>query len=226
MAVNRRSIALFARVGAFALLLGAVWWGREALGLDLDPEALRSVDAAWTPRWITAYLMFWIVAQSVLLPTLAGGVLFGWAGGSAMALLGASVAATVQLLVFRTFLRAPAEAWFGPRLRPLASAVEDRGLGLLFVWRLLWLPVSWITVAAAVTRIPLWQHVVAVVAMVPGIVAFTAMADSLVVDGLTGVPLWRWGLLLGVFAASVAAWAVAQRAYPALKLSRPRPVDP
>jgi uncharacterized membrane protein YdjX (TVP38/TMEM64 family) len=205
---------------AFSVLLALVWWAKESLGLDLDPEQLRAVDAAWSPRWIGAFLVFWILGNSVLWPTLAGGVLFGWGGGVLMNLLGASIAAVVQLLVIRVFLRAPAEAWFGQRLRVLAAAVEHRGAALLVIWRLLWLPVSWITVAAALTRIPVWQHVAAVLAMVPGLVAITGMADAMVVEGPTGVPLWRWGLLVGVFAVSLAAWGWAQRHYPALSVLR------
>lgn len=216
----RRSLPHVLRLALFATLLAAVWWGSEALELELDPAELRAVDAAWSPRWIGAYLLFWVVANSVLWPTLAGGVLFGWAGGTVMGLLGASVAAVVQLAVFRTFLRTPAEAWGGDRLRVLSEAVEDRGLALLVVWRMLWLPVSWITVAAAVTRIPVWQHVVAVVAMVPGLFAISGMADSLVLQGPTGIPGWRWLVLAAVFGTSVVLWVAAQRRWPVLAVHR------
>ena len=139
----------------FAALLGGVWWAKEAMGLELDPQELRSVDTAWSPRWIGAYLLFWVVGMSVLWPTLAGGILFGWAGGTVLGLIGAALAAAIQLLVIRTFLRTPAEAWLGKRLVPLQAALEDRGLGLMVVWRMLWLPVSALTVAAALTRVPL-----------------------------------------------------------------------
>ena len=190
------------------------------MGLDLDPAELRTVDAAWSPRWIGAYLVFWMVANSVLWPTLAGGVLFGWAGGTALGLVGAALGATVQLLVIRTFLRAPAEAWLGKRLVPLQGALEERGLALMIVWRLLWLPVSWLTVAAALTRIPLWQHVVAVLAMTPGMVGMTLMADSLVVHGPMGIPWQRWAVLIGIFGSSFAFWAWAQQRWPALRVAR------
>jgi len=207
-----------ARLAAFAALLVGLWWARDAFDLQLDAQTLRAVDRAWTPRWIGAYLLFWVVANSILWPTLAGGVLFGVAGGTGMGLVGAALAAAVQLVVIRTFLQAPAEAWLGERLVPLQTALHTQGLGVMVVWRLLWLPVSWLTVAAAVSRVPLWQHVGTVVAMAPGMFGLCLMADSLVLYGPAGIPATRWAMLAAIVVASLAVWAIAQRRFPALAI--------
>lgn len=221
----RRSLPHVLRLAAFGLLCLGLWWGQQRLGWELDPQSLREVEAAWSPSWIGAYLLFWIVGNTVLWPTLAGGVLYGWIGGTLLGLLGAALAAAAQLVVIRTFLRAPAEAWLGARLVPLQRLLQDRGLALLVLWRLLWLPVSWITVAAALSHVPLWQHVVAVIAMAPGMVALTLMADGLVLHGPMGLPPERWAVLIGTFAVSLGVWWLAQRTWPALRLEprSPRP---
>ncbi|MBX2799290.1 MAG: VTT domain-containing protein [Myxococcales bacterium] len=209
------------RVCLFVLLCGALWYAQGSLGVDLDPVALREVETAWSLPWLATYFLFWIVANSILWPTLVGGVLYGWSAGTAMAVVGALVAAAIQLTVVRSFLRAPAEAWFGERLKPIQQALESQGPAILVVWRVLWLPLPLLTVATALTRIPLWQYVISVLAMVPGMIALTLMADGLVMHGPWEMPLERWGIFAATFGLSMALWLLAQHRWPVLRLRRP-----
>ncbi len=209
----------------FIAAVAGMYWLQDRLGLAerLDPETLRSVDRAWSPQWVGGYLLLWIVAGSLVMPTLAGGILFGWAGGTALGLTGALLASAVQLMVVRVLLRDPAEALFGDRIKPVQAMLEDRGPALLVAWRLLWMPHMVITVATALTRIPLWQHVAAVLAMLPGMLAVNLLSDSLLIYGVAGVPAERWAALAAVVVTSLAVWTWAQRRWPALALVRSSP---
>ena len=215
----RQHLPHVARLLAFVGLCGALWYAHRVYGFELDPTALQDLDEAWTWPWVTAYLALWIVGNTILWPTLLGGLLYGWVGGAALSVVGATLGAIVQFLAVRTFLREPAEAWLGPRLAPLQDALERRSLGVLLMWRLLWLPVSVLTVAAALTRIPLAHHVGTIVAYVPGILALTYMADGLVQHGLWGLPAERWAVLLAALGLGVLGWWAAQHRWPALRLA-------
>ncbi|MEO0599797.1 MAG: hypothetical protein AAF211_00075 [Myxococcota bacterium] len=208
------------RVVAFVVLCSGLAWATGGLKVDLDPSALRPADPAERPGLVAAYLVFWIVSNSVLWPTLAGGVLFGAAHGALLSIVAAALAAALQLLVIRSFLREPAEAWFGERIQPVRAALEARSLGVILVWRLLWMPVPLLTVGTALTRIPAWQHVAGVVAMVPGIVALSYTADGLLEHGLWALPADRLALLTGAFGGSLLVYAAAQHRWPALRVSR------
>lgn len=214
------------RVFAFAVLAAAALFVPRALGMELDVATIQPLENGWSWQWVTAYFVFWVVGNSVLWPALAGGVLFGFPGGAFMGVIGAVLAAVVQFLVVRWFLREPAQAWFGDKLTPVLSAMEDRSLAVLIIWRLLWLPISMVTVAAAVSRTPLWQHVVAITASLPGMIAVTWAADGLMEHGLWALPLDRWVVLVVAFGGGAALYWLAQRRWPALALQRRTTVVP
>ncbi len=221
LVMPKRWMLNVARLVGFGVLCLALYSGQETLAEVFDPDVLRSTDRAWSPGWIGGYLLFWCVANSVLWPTLAGGVLFGWVGGMAMTLVGATLAATVQLLLYRSLLRAPVQDWFGHRIAPVQDALERDGFAYLVIWRLLWLPIWMITMAAALTKFPLWKHLASIPVMIPMMLVITWMADGLVVHGLAQLPLERWLALGGAFGISVGAWAIARQRWPALQVGTP-----
>lgn len=215
-----RRLPLIARVLAFLLVVAAAVLGPPAMGVQIDVNTLQPLENGWSWEWVTAYFVFWIVGNSILWPTLAGGILFGFPGGLFMGIIGAVLGAVTQFLTVRWFLQEPAQAWFGERLAPLQEAMEVRSLGVLVVWRLLWLPISMATAAAALSRTPLWQYLVAIVASLPGMFAITWAADGLITHGLWALPPDRWIVLVVAFGGGAAAWYVAQRRWPVLALSR------
>ena len=206
------------RVASFATLCALVWYGQQYWGWSLDPSQLQPLES-WSWGWLAAYFGFWIVANSIMWPALAGGILFGFTGGTALGVVGAVGSAVIQLVAYRTLLREPAQAWFGARIAPVQEALEQRSFGVLIVWRLLWLPLSLVTVATALSRIPVWHHAVATVASVPAIIAFCWLADGIVAYGLWGLPLGRLLPAIAVLAGGALVWWLAQQRWPVLGLS-------
>lgn len=215
-----RNLPNLARVIGFGAVVAGAVLGPPALGVELDVGALGPLENGWSWQWITAYFVFWVVGNSILWPTLAGGILFGFPGGAIMGVIGAVSAGSIQFLVVRWFLREPARDWFGDRLTPVLEAMEERSIGVLVVWRLLWLPISLATVAAALSRTPLWHYLAAISASLPGMLAITWAADGLMEHGLWALPVDRWIVLVLAFGGGAVVWYVAQRRWPALQLRR------
>lgn len=208
------------RVFGFLAVVAAAVLGPPAMGMEFDVAALQPLEQGWSWQWVTAYFVFWIVGNSILWPTLAGGILFGFPGGAIMAVIGAVGGGTIQFLAVRWFLREPARDWFGDRLTPMLEAMEERSLGALIVWRLLWLPISIATVAAALSRAPMWHYLAAITASLPGMLAITWAADGLMEHGLWALPMDRWVVLVVAFGGAAGLWWVAQKRWPSLQLRR------
>jgi len=132
--MSRRRIAT-ALFGA-ALVIGAVWIARTALGLELDPESIRSSVSrmgVWAP---IAFVVLVALRIPLGLPSqivlIGGGLAFGTLSGSLYGALGLTVCAVVIFLLARSTGREALERRFPERLRGLFD-IAASPLGGLFV---------------------------------------------------------------------------------------------
>jgi len=221
--IHRRHLILAVRFLVFAALIAGLWWaGRQDWGLT-DFDALRVRAQALGPWIVPIYLGLWVLGGGqIMVPTLAGAVLWGWAGGALMACVGSAVSGAILFLLMRGLLRSPLESVMGARVASLSAALEARGLAVMVAWRLAWLPALALTTAAALTRVSLRDYLISVVAMLPGALVVTLTADGLTTHGWRAVPPERWmavGLLL---TATVATYLLALRRWPELRVARRR----
>jgi len=187
-----------------------------------DPALLESRVAEIGGWAWAAYFALWIVMQVAIgqtaVPTIAGGILFGWVTGGLMAVGGAVVSTTIHLLLVRTLLRAPAEALISGRFAHLKQGIEERGLGLLVLLRFLWFPSSLITLGTAISRVPVRTHMAAVPAMLPQALLWCLATESLYRYGWDGIPTARWVAFGSIALLSVAAYFGAMSRWPQLKV--------
>jgi uncharacterized membrane protein YdjX (TVP38/TMEM64 family) len=176
--------------GALAGLLVAY-----ALGLHdyLSLEALRRSDADISVfvadhRLMAAllYAVIYIAAVAVSFPgasflTIAGGYLFGAAFGTALALVSATIGATLIFLIARTSLGSLLADRAGPRMQRLRAGIQRDGFFYLLFLRLAPIFPFWlVNLAAALFGMRLPAYVLATaIGVLPGTFVFSYFGQGL-----------------------------------------------
>jgi len=156
-------------------------------GIDqyMDQERLRtwiSSYGAWGP---IAYIIFYSIAPSLMLPgvpiTVVGGVLFGPFGGTIYTSIGATIGASIAFLVARYLGRGWVEAMLKGRWKELDAEVERQGWKVVAFTRLIPLfPFNMLNYAFGLTRIRFSHYFLAsFIFMLPGVVAYVVFSSSL-----------------------------------------------
>ena len=209
---RRRVIVAAAWIAAAAATVGWAY----AEGLDPGEAATRLVDAirgsAWGPLvFLGVYLARPLVLFPATVLTVAGGFLFGAAGGLALVLLASNGSAMVAYGLAR-WLRAGAspEAAETGRLGRWTRRLRARSFETVIVMRLLYLPYDLVSYLAGALRIhPVAFIVGTAIGSAPATVAFVLFGASLEsFDG--GVPAIDAPLLIASGALLVAGLALAQ----------------
>ena len=139
---DRRVWIVLGVVGAVALLRATGVTEQLSLAtLATHREALAAFVSANLALAAAAYVAFYVVAVAFSLPgavfiTLAGGFLFGAAGGTALTVLGATAGATLVFLFARRIFGADALDRMGPAARRLAEGIRRNAGSYLLVLRL------------------------------------------------------------------------------------------
>lgn len=159
----------------------------KASGLDqyLDQERLRewiSSYGAWGP---IAYILFYSIAPSLMLPgvpiTVAGGILFGPVGGTIYTSIGATIGASIAFLISRYMGRGWIDAMLKDKWKELDAEVERQGWKVVAFTRLIPLfPFNMLNYAFGLTRIRFSHYFLAsFIFMLPGIAAYIVFSSSL-----------------------------------------------
>jgi uncharacterized membrane protein YdjX (TVP38/TMEM64 family) len=215
---GRRLIKVLAFVGGL-LAIAAVG---EAFGVRalLDPDTLRERTPELTPKLVAFYLFFCVIVGGASgACTLVGTLLFGWKGGTLMAVLGCTMAGSLHYWMARSFLREVVEAWMGDRTRTVLHLLRARGLGFVIAWRLFLAPLFPLTVAAGLARFPFPRFAMSSVAMVPGTVLFSLGIDSVFRFGWENIPDERWLTLICLLVVELTLYLLALRRWPVLRPS-------
>lgn len=134
-------------------------------------------DAAWQnlPLALVAFLLVYAAVTALSLPaawllTLTAGFLFGRWLGAGVAVLGATLGATLAFLTCRYLFRDLAQRWLGGRLEPIHRGVDKDGAYYLFTLRLVPVfPFFLVNLAMGLTRMrPLTFAGVSLLGMLPG----------------------------------------------------------
>jgi len=109
--------------------------------LALHREALLGFVAAHPGAAALSYVALYVAAVAFSVPgavvlTLAGGFLFGAAGGTALTVVGATMGATLVFISARRVFGADALDRMGPRARALGEAIRRNAASYLLVLRL------------------------------------------------------------------------------------------
>jgi uncharacterized membrane protein YdjX (TVP38/TMEM64 family) len=200
--------AVLGTLAAFFLLGGPRWLSLETL------QANRERLLAFTERHYAAVLVGATVAYAVatglsfpgaVVLTLAAGFVFGPWVGTAVAVTGATVGATLAFLGARYLFAEGARRRMGPRLRKLSAGFEEDGLNYMLFLRLVPVFPFWlVNLAPALTSLPTRTFVLATaVGIVPGTFVYCYLGARLsTLRSLSDVyrdP--RWLVALGMLAA-------------------------
>ena len=180
-----------APLAGLAILIGIFF----AAGLDryLSFEALadnRAALLAWTEANAAAagvvYVLAYVAIVAGSLPggavaTLTGGFLFGTVLGGALAVVGATVGATLLFLAARTALGDALRAKAGPALARLEAGFRENALSYMLVLRLVpAFPFFLVNLAPAFLGVPLRVYVIGTFfGILPGTFVFASVGAGL-----------------------------------------------
>lgn len=154
------------------------------LGAGVDAGRVRSLVTDMGLLAPVAFMVVYVVGTVLLVPgsvlTVAGGLLFGTAGGGLLTLVAATVGATLAFRIARWAGRGPVQRLAGRRVGAVDRWLGDRGLMAVATLRLVPLvPFSVANYAAGLTAIRLRDYLVGTaVGIVPGTFAYAALGAS------------------------------------------------
>jgi uncharacterized membrane protein YdjX (TVP38/TMEM64 family) len=174
---------------ALALALGYIFGLHHYFSL----EALRRYQAslagfveANAVAAAAAYVLIYVAAVAVSFPgasifTAAGGLMFGVIVGTSLAMVSATIGATLIFLIARTSLGDFLARRAGPRMQRLREGFQDDGFNYLLFLRLMPVFPFWIVnLAAALFGIRLLPYVAATaIGILPGTFAYSYFGESL-----------------------------------------------
>jgi uncharacterized membrane protein YdjX (TVP38/TMEM64 family) len=146
-------------------------------------ELQRAVNqAGWLAPlvFVVVYIGWTVLLLPGVVPTLAGGALFGIVGGSLLSSTGAVIGATVAYLIGRHLGRPQVERLAGRRLARFDEWMRRRGfLALLYARLVPIVPFNLLNYAAGLAEISTRSYVTATaVGIVPGTIAYTAVGST------------------------------------------------
>jgi uncharacterized membrane protein YdjX (TVP38/TMEM64 family) len=133
------------------------------------------------PLGYVAYVLAYVVCCVFLVPalalTLGAGAIFGFAAGTVVVIVGATLGATAAFVLARTVLRARVERMTAgnEKFRALDRAITAEGTKILWLVRLSGFPpFTWVNYAFGLTGVRLAPYVVITFfGIIPGTLAFT-----------------------------------------------------
>lgn len=195
-------------------MIAAVLGLGYAFGLHeyLSLAALRRYQASLTAfveanAVVTAivYVLLYVIAVAVSFPgasifTAAGGLMFGYVAGSALALIASVTGATLIFLIARTSFGDSLAARAGPRMQRLRQGLQEDGFSYLLFVRLMPIFPFWIVnLAAAFFGVRLSHYVLATaIGVLPGTFVYSYFGYGLGTALGEGGSPFSFQLLLGL----------------------------
>lgn len=167
---------------AFRVLPVATW-------LRTFQTYVRGLGALGYVVYILVYAICVVAFIPASILTLGAGALFGFAGGTIVVVIGATIGAALAFLLARTVMRKRIEKMTASnaKFRALDRAIANEGMKIVFLVRLaIVFPFTWVNYAFGLTAIPLWRYVLATfLGIIPATAAFV-FASSAAAKAATG----------------------------------------
>ena len=171
--------------------IGVVWangWHQQ-LSLDTLRTQRETLGAFVQENFllaVAAYLAAYIFATAFMLPgalwiTIAGGFLFGLAGGSVATVVGATTGASLLFVAAQSSIGAALQQRAGPFLKKMERGFQDNALSYMFALRFLpVVPFPVANIAPALLGARFGQFVLTTfLGIIPGVVAYTWIGAGL-----------------------------------------------
>ncbi|HEX3577448.1 MAG TPA: TVP38/TMEM64 family protein, partial [Thermoanaerobaculia bacterium] len=155
---------------------------------------VRGLGALGYVVYIAVYAVCVVAFIPASVLTLGAGAIFGFAGGTIVVVIGATIGATLAFLLARTVMRKRIEAMTASnaKFRALDRAIANEGMKIVFLVRLaVVFPFTWVNYAFGLTAIPLWRYVLATfLGIIPATAAFvfaSSAATKVATGGTTNI---------------------------------------
>lgn len=162
-------LVIAALIVAFRVLPVAEW-------LRTFQAYVRGLGALGYIVYIVVYAICVVAFVPASILTLGAGAIFGFAGGTIVVVIGATIGATLAFLLARTVMRKRIEEMTAgnAKFRALDRAIAAEGTRIVFLVRLaIVFPFTYLNYAFGLTAIPLWRFVAATfVGILPATAAF------------------------------------------------------
>jgi uncharacterized membrane protein YdjX (TVP38/TMEM64 family) len=143
---------------------------------------VRGLGALGYIVYISVYAVCVVAFVPASILTLGAGAIFGFAGGTIVVVIGATIGATLAFLLARTVMRKRIEAMTATnaKFRALDRAIANEGMKIVFLVRLaVVFPFTYINYAFGLTAIPLWRYVLATfLGIIPATAAFVFASSA------------------------------------------------
>jgi len=175
--MNRTRIALIAAITAAVTLFFVSGLGKylTLAALKANRDLLASLYEHHRLAMVAAFIGVYVVQTALSLPgaailSLAAGAIFGAVPGTAYAVVGATVGATLAFLLTRYLFHETVQRRFGVRLETINRELESAGLNYLLFLRLVPLfPFFLINLGAGLTQLPLRTFFIGtMIGIIPG----------------------------------------------------------
>ena len=184
----RLGLAALVLVCLLGLLQGADWFSLARLQMQYHDLQAWYVQSPWTARAL--FFGLYLILASAAVPgivvlTLAGGAIFGFAWGLVLVSFASTLGATLTLVTVRHVLPQTIASAMGPRvqalLRNVTKGLEREGVFFLLSLRLIPLiPFGLINVVMAFTRMPIGRfYLVSQLGMLPTTILYLQAAAQL-----------------------------------------------
>lgn len=138
---------------------------------------VRGIGALGYVVYVLVYAVCCVLIVPALALTLGAGAIFGFAAGSIVVIVGATIGATLAFILARTVLRHRVERMTSgnAKFRALDRAITREGTKILWLVRLSGFPpFTWVNYAFGLTGVRLPQYVlITFLGIIPGTLAFT-----------------------------------------------------
>jgi len=150
---------------------------------------VRGLGALGYVVYIAVYAVCVVAFIPASILTLGAGAIFGFAGGTIVVVIGATIGATLAFLLARTVMRKRIAKMTesNKKFRALDQAIASEGMKIVFLVRLaVVFPFTWVNYAFGLTAIPLWRYILATfLGIIPATAAFV-FASSAATKAATG----------------------------------------
>ena len=210
------------KVVAILAVIGAVIFAIRVLPVAQWLESFQTFVREAGPLGYVLYVIVYVVCCVLLIPalalTLGAGAIFGFAAGSAVVIVGATLGATAAFLLGRTVFRKRVEAMVAanPRMAAIDRAIAAEGTKIMLLMRLSGFPpFTWINYALGLTGVRLRPYILTTLfGIIPGTLAFT-WAGAAGAAALTGsgnrislIVTAAGAVLVSVYIARIASRAI------------------
>jgi len=208
-------VAVLAVIGALVLAIRVL---PVADWLQSFQTFVREAGPLGYVLYVVVYVICCVLLVPALALTLGAGAIFGFAAGSIVVIIGATIGATAAFLLGRTVFRKRVEAMVAssPRMAAFDKAIAAEGTKIMLLMRLSGFPpFTWINYALGLSGVGLRPYILTTFfGIIPGTLAFTwagaAGAAALTGSGnrisliVTGVG----AVLVSIYIARIASRAI------------------